>query len=62
MIVYGIFDDFIVLIHIDHHDKVYLAADVIAKALVHDESLLETLRKVGITPEEFAAFIESIGR
>ncbi len=48
--------------HVDHHDKAYASAYEIAKALINDEGLLTTLAKVGITPEELAAFIESIGQ
>jgi hypothetical protein len=62
VIIYGVFGDFIVFVHVDHHDKAYAAAYEIAKALIDDEGLLTTLAKVGVTPEELAAFVESIGR
>ncbi len=62
VIIYGVFGDFIVFVHIDHHDNAYAAAYEIAKALVNDEVLLATLAKVGVAPEELAAFVESIGR
>jgi mRNA-degrading endonuclease RelE of RelBE toxin-antitoxin system len=62
VIIYGVFGDFIVFVHIDHHDKAYAAAYEIAKALIDDEGLLTTLAKVGVTPEELAAFVESIGK
>lgn len=62
VIIYGVFGDIIVFVHVDHHDKAYASAYEIAKALINDEGLLTTLAKVGINPEEFAAFIESIGQ
>jgi len=62
VIIYGVFGDVIVFVHVDHHDKAYSAAYEIAKALIDDEGLLATLEKVGITPEELAIFVESIGR
>ena len=62
VIIYGVFDDFIVFVHVDHHDKAYASAYEIAKALINDDGLLITLAKVGVTPEELAAFVESIGR
>jgi hypothetical protein len=62
VIIYGVFGDFIVFVHVDHHDKAYASAYEIAKALIDDEGLLTTLAKVGVTPEELAAFVESIGR
>jgi hypothetical protein len=36
--------------------------DEIAKALIDDDVLRSTLAKVGVTSEELAAFVESIGR
>jgi mRNA-degrading endonuclease RelE of RelBE toxin-antitoxin system len=62
VIIYGVFGDVIVFVHIDHHDKAYAAAYEIAKALIDDEVLHTTLAKVGVTPEELAAFVESIGK
>jgi mRNA-degrading endonuclease RelE of RelBE toxin-antitoxin system len=62
VIIYGVFGDIIVFVHVDHHDKAYAAAYEIAKALTDDEALHTTLAKVGVTPEELAAFVESIGR
>ena len=62
MIIYGVFGDVIVFVHIDHHDKAYAAAYEIAKALIDDEVLHTTLAKVDVTPEELAAFVESIGK
>jgi hypothetical protein len=60
VIIYGVLGDVIVFVHIDHHDKVYAAAYEIAKALIDDEVPRSTLAKVGVTPEELAAFVESI--
>jgi mRNA-degrading endonuclease RelE of RelBE toxin-antitoxin system len=62
VIIYGLFGDFIVFVHVDHHDKAYASAYEIAKALIDDNELLATLAKVDVTPEELAAFVESIGR
>jgi mRNA-degrading endonuclease RelE of RelBE toxin-antitoxin system len=62
VIVYGIFGEYVVFIHIDHHDKAYAAAHEIAKSLVDDTRLLATLAAVGVTPEDFVAFVESVGR
>ena len=62
VIIYGVFGDIIVFVHVDHHDKAYAAAYEIAKALIDDEGLLTTLAKVGVTTEELAAFVEPIGR
>jgi len=62
VIIYGVFVDVIVFVHVDHHDKAYAAAYEIAKALIDDDGLLNTLAKVGVTPGELAAFVESIGR
>jgi mRNA-degrading endonuclease RelE of RelBE toxin-antitoxin system len=62
VIINGVFGDFIVFVHVDHHDNAYAAAYEIAKALVEDEGLLATLAKVGVAPEELAAFIKSIGK
>jgi addiction module RelE/StbE family toxin len=62
VIVYGVFGDIIVFVHVDHHDKAYAAAQEIAKALVDDKELLATLAKAGVAPEELAAFVEAIGR
>ena len=55
VIVYGVFGDIIVFVHVDHHDKAYAAAYEIAKALTEDEGLLATLAKVGVTSEELVA-------
>ena len=41
--------------------KVFKDADELL-ALIDDEGLLTTLAKVGVTPEELAAFVEAIGR
>jgi hypothetical protein len=62
VIIYAVFGDFVVFVHVDHHDNAYAAAYEIAKALIDDEELLATLAKVGVTPEELAVFVESIGR
>jgi mRNA-degrading endonuclease RelE of RelBE toxin-antitoxin system len=62
VIIYGVFGDIIVFVHLDHHDKAYAAAYEIAKALIDDNELLTTLAKVGVTPKELAVFVESIGR
>jgi mRNA-degrading endonuclease RelE of RelBE toxin-antitoxin system len=62
VIIYGVFNDIIVFVHVDHHDKAYAAAYEITKALINDEGLLTTLAEVGVTPEELATFLESIGR
>jgi mRNA-degrading endonuclease RelE of RelBE toxin-antitoxin system len=62
VIIYGVFGDLIVFVHVDHHDKAYVAAYEIAKALTEDEALLATLAKVGVTPDELAAFVKSIGK
>ena len=62
VIIYGVFGDFVVFVHVDHHDNAYAAAHEIAKALLEDEGLLATLAKVGVTTEEIAAFVKSIGR
>lgn len=62
VIIYGVFGDFVVFVHVDHHDNAYAAAYEIAKALIEDEGLLATLAKVGVTAEELAAFVKSIGR
>ena len=62
VIIYGVFGDFIVFVHVDHHDKAYAAAYEIAKALTEDEGLLATLAKVGVTSEELVAFVKSIGK
>lgn len=62
VIIYGVFGDFVVFVHVDHHDNAYAAAHEIAKALMEDEGLLATLAKVGVTTEEIAAFVKSIGR
>ena len=62
MIIYGVFGDFIVFIHVDHHDKAYAAAFEITQALIDDNELLSTLAKVGVTQEELAAFIKLIGK
>jgi mRNA-degrading endonuclease RelE of RelBE toxin-antitoxin system len=62
VIIYGVFGDFVVFVHVDHHDNAYAAAYEIAKALIEDEVLLATLAKVGVTTEEIAAFVKSIGR
>jgi mRNA-degrading endonuclease RelE of RelBE toxin-antitoxin system len=62
VIIYGVFGDFIVFIHVDHHDKAYAAAFEITQALIDDNGLLSTLAKVGVTQEELAAFIKLIGK
>ena len=62
VIIYGVFGDFVVFVHVDHHDKAYAAAYEIAKALTEDEGLLATLAKVGVTSEELVAFVKSIGK
>ena len=62
VIIYGVFGDFIVFVHVDHHDKAYAAAYEIARTLIEDEALLATLAKVGVTPVELAAFVKSIGK
>jgi len=62
VIVYGVFDDIVIFIHVDHHDKAYAAAEEITKALTEDERLLATLEKIGIPSEELEAFVKSIGK
>jgi hypothetical protein len=54
--------NFVYKIRILIHDKAYAFVYEIAKALIDDEGLLTTLAKVGVTPEELAAFIELIGK
>lgn len=62
VIIYAVFGDFVVFVHVDRHDNAYAAAYEIAKALIDDDERLATLAKVGVTPEELAVFVESIGR
>ncbi len=62
VIVYGVFGDIVIFIHVDHHDKAYAAAEEITKTLTEDEKLLATLEKIGIPSEEFEAFVKSIGK
>jgi len=62
VIVYGIFGECVIFIHLDHHDRAYAAACEIAKSLAVDGTLHDTLVKMGVTYDEFVAFIKSIGR
>ena len=47
VIIYGIFGDFIVFVHVDHHDKAYAAAYEIAKALIERRRVASDNCKVG---------------
>ena len=51
--------DTILLINLDHHDKVYEETSKIIDALMDDPRTLEALTNAGVTPEEYATFMKS---
>lgn len=51
--------DTILLINLDHHDKVYEETPKIIDALMDDPRTLEALTNAGVTPEEYATFMKS---
>jgi hypothetical protein len=62
VIVYFIFRNYVVFIELDLHDKAYTAAEEVAARLLYDTRLLAALETAGISQEEFADFMKTIGR
>jgi mRNA-degrading endonuclease RelE of RelBE toxin-antitoxin system len=62
ILAYIIINDSILLINLDHHDKVYEDTPKIIDALLNDPRTLDALEGAGITPEEYSAFLKSIRR
>ncbi len=64
VIVYLIYKNFVIFIHIDHHDQVYDAETIkrLMRRLATDTKLLTILHKASIGSFDFLKFIDSIGR
>jgi mRNA-degrading endonuclease RelE of RelBE toxin-antitoxin system len=63
VIIYLIFKDLVVFIHIDHHDQAYNAEVInqLIRRLSVDAKVRVMLEKAGVTPLDFAKFIRYIG-
>ncbi len=58
VIAFVVIKDIILLINLDHHDKVYEDTPKIIDALMDDPRTIEALTNAGVTPEEYAAFMK----
>ena len=59
VVAFVVIKDTILLINLDHHDKVYEETPKIIDALMDDPRTIEALTNAGVTPEEYAAFMKS---
>jgi mRNA-degrading endonuclease RelE of RelBE toxin-antitoxin system len=59
VVAFVVIRDTILLINLDHHDKVYEETPKIIDALMDDPRTIEALTNAGVTPEEYAAFMKS---
>ncbi len=59
VVAFVVIKDTILLINLDHHDKVYEETLKIIDALMDDPRTIEALTNAGVTPEEYAAFMKS---
>jgi len=62
VIIYAIIKDSILLINFDEHDKAYDTTPQILDTLLGDSRTIEALENAGITPEEYARFMRSLGK
>lgn len=61
VVVYFIFNNLIIFIEIEHHDKAYRAVDGLITRLITDKKLLSVLQRMGVSADEFSRFIETLG-
>ena len=59
VVAYVIIKDTVLLINFDHHDKVYEETPKIMDVLISDSRTIGALASVGVTQEEYAAFLKS---
>jgi mRNA-degrading endonuclease RelE of RelBE toxin-antitoxin system len=59
VVAFVVIKDTILLINLDHHDKVHEETPKIIDALMDDPRTIEALTNAGVTPEEYAAFMKS---
>ncbi len=59
VVAFVVIKDTILLISLDHHDKVYEETPKIIDALMDDPRTIEALTNAGVTSEEYAAFMKS---
>ena len=52
----------VLLINFDEHDKAYDTTPQILGTLLGDPRTIEALENAGITPEEYARFMKSLGK
>lgn len=62
ILVYVIIKDIVLLINLDHHDKVYKETPKIIDALLNDPRTIEALTNAGISQDEYVAFLKSFGK
>jgi mRNA-degrading endonuclease RelE of RelBE toxin-antitoxin system len=62
ILVYVIIKDTVLLINLDHHDKVYKETPKIIDALLNDPRTIEALTNAGISQDEYVAFLKSFGK
>jgi mRNA-degrading endonuclease RelE of RelBE toxin-antitoxin system len=59
VVAFVVIKDAILLINLDHHDKVYEETHKVIDALMNDPRTIEALTNAGVTPKEYAAFMKS---
>jgi mRNA-degrading endonuclease RelE of RelBE toxin-antitoxin system len=59
IVAYVVIKDIILLINLDHHDKVYEETPKLIDSLLNDSRTIEALTNAGLSPEEYAAFLKS---
>jgi hypothetical protein len=62
VIVYLIFQNYVVFIELGHHDKAYDNAELLMKRILEDERLLDSLGKLSIPVDDFADFVRALSR
>ena len=62
VIIYAIIREDVLLINFDEHDKAYDTTPQILETLLGDPLTIEALENAGITTEEYARFMKSLGK
>lgn len=64
VVVYLIFNNFVIFINLDHHDNAYDRETMkrLIKRLLDDKKLLTALKISDITVDDFASFVTTVGK